>query len=122
MENNIVKLLASLLDADRQWTKGELATEVRVCHKTVLHILHKILGYCKLAAHWIPHKISNVQQWHRYAAAQALLDQYQREGDYFLGRIVAMDETWACSYEPNLKHQSNEWKNPCCEGDVHCSI
>ncbi|KAJ4426711.1 hypothetical protein ANN_26509 [Periplaneta americana] len=37
---------------------------------------------------------------------------YQREGDDFLGRIVAMDETWTRSYEPNLKRQSNEWKHP----------
>ena len=37
-------------------------------------------------------------------------DRYQREGDNFLGLIVAMDETWARSYEPNLKRQPNEWK------------
>ena len=90
----------------------ELASKVGVCHKTVLHILQDILGYCKLAAHWIPHEISKVQLRHRYAVAQALLDQYQREGDDFLGWIVAMDETWACSYEPKLKFQSNEWKHP----------
>ena len=34
-----------------------------------------------------------------------------REGDDFLGRIVTMDETWARSYEPNLKPQSSEWKH-----------
>ena len=54
MENNTVQLLAFLLDADRQWTVHELAVEVWVCHKTVLHILHDILGYCKLSAWWIP--------------------------------------------------------------------
>ena len=53
-----------------------------------------------------------MQQWHRYAVANALLDQYQMERDYFLGQIIAMDETWAHSYEPNLKLQSNEWKHP----------
>ena len=79
----------------------ELAAEVGVCHKTVLLILHDILGYRKLAARWIPHEISKVQQWHHFAVAQALLDRYQREGDDFLGRIVAMDETWTRSYEPN---------------------
>ena len=34
------------------------------------------------------------------------------KGNDFLGRIVAMDETWARSYEPNLKRQSNDWKHP----------
>ena len=41
-----------------------------------------------------------------------LLNRYQREGDDFLGRIVTLDETWARSYEPHLKRQSNEWKHP----------
>ena len=58
MENNTIQFLASLLNADHRWTARELAAEVEVCHKTVLHIL----GYRKLAAHWIPHEISEVQQ------------------------------------------------------------
>ncbi|KAJ4432604.1 hypothetical protein ANN_21227, partial [Periplaneta americana] len=55
-----------------------------------------------------------IAQWHNELkrSGKALLDQYQREGDYFLGRIVAMDETWTRSYEPKLKRQSNEWKHP----------
>ena len=66
VENHTVQLLASLLDADRRWTVRELAAEVGVCHKTVLHIL----GYSKVATRWIPHEISEVQKWHRYAVAQ----------------------------------------------------
>ena len=69
-------------------------------------------GLHKLAAHWISHEISEVQHWQRYAVAQALLDRYQRKGDAFLGRIVAMNETWTRSYEPNLKRQSNQLKCP----------
>ena len=103
VENHTVQLLASLLDADRRWTVRELAAEVGVCYKTVLHIVHGILSYCKLAVSWILHEISEMQQWHRYAVAQALLDLYQREGDNFLGIMVAMDESWARSYEPSLK-------------------
>ena len=44
----------------------ELAAEVLVCHRTVLHIL----GYRKLAAYWIPHEISDVQKWHHYAVVR----------------------------------------------------
>ena len=114
------------MDAHRRWTARELIAEVGVCHRTVLYILHDILCYRKLAARWTPYEISEVQQWHLYVVAQALLDRYLREGDDFLGRIVAMDESWARSYEPNLKCQSNEWKHPssprrkkvCCESDV----
>ena len=52
--------LTSLLDADRLWTARELGAEIGVCHKNVLHILHDILSYRKLAARWIPHGISEV--------------------------------------------------------------
>ena len=65
-ENNTVQLLVSLLDADRRWTARELTLEVGVCHKPMLHILHDVLGYRKLAA---PYEISEFQQWHRYAVA-----------------------------------------------------
>ena len=58
------------------------------------------------------HEISEVQQWYRYAVAQALLGRYQRKGDDFLGRIGAMDETWSRSLEPNLKRRAKEWKYP----------
>ena len=106
MENNTVQFPASLLGADRRWTERELATEVGVYHKTVLHILPNILGYRKLAVRWITHKISEVQQWHRYAVAQALLDRYRGEGGDFLGLSwTFLDETWARLYEPNLKRQ-----------------
>ena len=44
----------------------ELATEIGVCLKTALNILHDILSYHKLSEHWIPHEI-----WHRYTVAQA---------------------------------------------------
>ena len=54
------------------------------------------------------HGVSNaVEQWHLYAAARAFLDRYQRESGEFLGQIVAIDETWARSYEPNeCKHSA----------------
>ncbi|PNF20127.1 hypothetical protein B7P43_G04749, partial [Cryptotermes secundus] len=110
VDNHTMQLLASLLDVNRRWATWELAAEVGICHKTVLHILHDILGYRKIAARWVHLTMSEVQQRQRYAIAQDLLDWYQREGDDFLGRIVTLDETWACSYEPHLKRQSNEWK------------
>ncbi|PNF14876.1 hypothetical protein B7P43_G05136 [Cryptotermes secundus] len=78
VDSHTIQLLASLLDVDRRWAARELAAEVGVCHKTVLHILHDILD---------------------------LFDRYQREGYDYLGRFVTLDETWARSYEPHLKRQ-----------------
>ena len=49
------------------------------------------------------------QRWLRYDAAQTHLQRYGRDGDGFLWGIIALDETWARSFEPLLKRQSNEW-------------
>ena len=109
---NTVQLLATLLDADCRWTVHELAAEVGVCHKTVCHILHDILGYLQTFS-------TLDTQWKLWGATMAplcshteLVDWYQRKGNDFLGWNVAMDKTWACSYKSNLKRQSNEWKHP----------
>jgi len=39
------------------------------------------------------------------------LERYEREGEAFLRRIITLDETWAKSYEPQLKRQPNEWRH-----------
>jgi hypothetical protein len=67
IDNHTIQLLASLLDVDRPWAAWEIAAEVGICHKTVLHILHDILGYRKISARWVPHTMSEVQQWQSYA-------------------------------------------------------
>ena len=84
VENNTVQLL---LDAERRWTACELVEEVRLCFKTLPHSLHDIVVTAKLQLH----EISKMQQWHRYAIGKALLDRYQREGEDFLRRFVALD-------------------------------
>ena len=42
---------------------------------------------------------------------------YEREGEGFLREIITNDETWARTYESQLKRQSNEW---CCHGSWCC--
>ncbi|KAJ4426670.1 hypothetical protein ANN_26468 [Periplaneta americana] len=62
----------------------------------------------------VPMQRCHIAQWHDglKRSGKALLHRYQREGNDFLGRIIAMDETWTRSYEPILKHQSKECKHP----------
>ncbi|KAJ4449803.1 hypothetical protein ANN_01209 [Periplaneta americana] len=59
---------------------------------------------------WVPWDLTEAQRWIQYDTAQTHLERYDCEGDAFLGRIVELDETWARSYEPLLKRQSNEWR------------
>ena len=34
-----------------------------------------------------------------------------QEGKHMLERIIAIDEFWSKAYEPELKHQSAEWRH-----------
>ena len=54
--------------------------------------------------------MTEAQRWIRYDAAQTHLERYGRDGNAFLILIIALDETWARSYEPQLKRQSNVWR------------
>ena len=44
----------------------------------------------------------------RVDTSKRLLIRYVNEGDQFINRIIAIDETWLRNYEPELKSQSSE--------------
>ena len=44
------------------------------------------------------------------SAAMDMIRRRGRGGDAFLRRIITLDETWARSYEPQLKYQYNGWR------------
>jgi len=105
VDNHTIQLLASLLDVERRWTAQELAAEVGVCHKTVLHILHDILGYRKITATLgTPYTV-------RGATMETVCNCTGLVEPVPEGSIVTLDETWARLYEPHLMRQSNEWKH-----------
>ncbi|GBL95670.1 hypothetical protein AVEN_100221-1 [Araneus ventricosus] len=85
--------------------------ETGLAHTTVLHILKEVLGMRKIASRWVPYDLTEMQKWLRYDAARNHFERYECEGEAFLRRIIALDETWAKPYEPQLKRQSNEWRH-----------
>ena len=46
----------------------------------------------------------------RLEIAQQLLHRFCEEGNEFLQKVVAIDETWIRDFEPELKSQSSEWR------------
>jgi len=42
--------------------------------------------------------------------AQQLLHRFREEGNEFLQKVVAIDETWIRDFEPELKSPSREWR------------
>ncbi|PSN53367.1 hypothetical protein C0J52_03804 [Blattella germanica] len=88
-----------------------LATETGIDQATVLTILRHDLYMRKIAAKWVPHTLTEQQKWNRYETCRVNLERYEREGHIMLNRIIAIDETWARAYEPELKRKSAEWRH-----------
>ena len=88
-----METVSALLDTDRQLTVRELALEIVLSHMTVFRIVKKRLGMRKIASRWVPWDLTVAQRWLRYDAAQTHLKRYGRDGDTFLRRIIALDET-----------------------------
>jgi histone-lysine N-methyltransferase SETMAR len=104
-----VQAAERLVLADKRITCEHLANELQVSVSTAFKILTEKLGRRKICAKWIPHNLSEEQTASRMSLSSLHLRRYRREGDSFLQRIVAGDETWVHSWEPELKRQSAEW-------------
>jgi hypothetical protein len=78
---------------------------------SVFRIMTQTLQKRKVAAKWVPRRLSEEQKAARKRVAEELLRRYEAEGEQFLNRIVAIDETWIRDFEPQLKSQSSQWKH-----------
>ena len=131
VENNTVQLLAFLSDADRLWTAREVAAKVEVCGKTVFHILHDILGYHKLAAHWYPMIFPRCKNGIAVQSQGPCWTDTKRNVETF----VEESSLWT---KPGLAHTNQTWNanqingsipvllvqrkcnlHKCCQGDVN---
>ena len=104
-----VKNVAKLLKADRRYTCEEIAYDLDISHGSAYCILNERLQMRVIAARWVPHMLSETEKHQCVKIAPSLLQRYEEEGDGMLQRIVAIDETWLRSFEPELKRQSREW-------------
>ena len=104
-----VEKVGKLLNDDRRYMCTEIAHELDISRGSAHSILTERLKMRKVAARWVPHMLSDSEKHHRVKIARSLLHRYGEEGDEMLQRIVAIDETWIGSFEPELKRQNSEW-------------
>ena len=87
-------IVNDILREDRQKTCEEIAHEARITVAFVYRIIINNLKMKKVAARWVTHHLSDEQKACHQRIAEELLHRYQTEGQEFLKRIVALDETW----------------------------
>ena len=54
----------------------------------------------------VPHFLMRDQMQERVRLGEDNINRHEKEGETYLNRIVAIDDTWLHSYEPELKSQS----------------
>ena len=104
-----VKKAVEFIAEDRRVSCEQVADHLGVSVSTAHHILTVKLNKRKIAAKWVPHILTEEQLQLRVHLCRLHLKRYWRERGNFLNRVVAGDETWVYSYDPELKSQSSEW-------------
>jgi len=84
-------------------TTREIADSQFVSKGTVDTILHEYLQYSKVCAQWVPKHLTKDQKCLRMGVCFQHLLHYRTEGNNFLSRIVACDETWCHFFDPAMK-------------------
>src|SRR5438128_1636115 len=60
-------------------TTTELASQVGISHERITHILHNELGFHKVCAKWVPHKLSEDNKRLRVEVSKELLETLKKD-------------------------------------------
>ena len=99
-----------LIVAERR-TVEEIAQQMDISTGTAHHIIREELKFFKVSCRWVPKMLTPEHKQNCLDISRKLLDQFHKEGETFLHRIITCDETWSFHYEPKTKQQSMEWKH-----------
>ena len=101
----------SLVRENRRITTLEIADSLSVSKGTVDTIFHEHLQYSKVCVRWVPKHLTEDQKCLRMGVCFQHLLRYRTEGNNFLSRILACDETWCHFFDPATKQMSMEWRH-----------
>lgn len=108
-EDNKEKVRELIMENEGMRTE-DLLWETQFSESTLWRILQEV-GAKKIKSRWCPHELTDPQKQSRMNIAGKHLARYQKESG-FLDKIIAIDETWLKSYDPEDSKQSSEWLLP----------
>ena len=91
-------------------TEDEIAEHLKVSHGTVANMISEI-GAKKICAKWIPHDLNRGNKQTRIDYCEENLRMYHASSDV-LDRVIALDESWIRSYDPQDKESAKRWCLP----------
>ena len=105
---NIVTV-ESMIKEDSRITYEQFVESLDIGKAAINTILHDHLGVSKLAARWIPHKLTELQMEVRVEWCKFMHKKFNRGGSKSVYDILTCDETWIYQYDPETKRQSSIW-------------
>ena len=102
--------LRSIMEENRQATMEELASMMDVDLGSVFRLIHA-MGANKVVSVWVPHNLTEDQRVLRANIAWGHYDRWTDDST-ILDRIIAIDETWLRSYDPQDDYASRQWAFP----------
>jgi len=100
-----------LILEDSRISAKPIAEQLGISRERVGSIIYKDLDMRKLSAKWVPKSLNADQKLQRCQSSEQLLEFFQHDPNYFLSRLVTMDETWLHHYDSEAKQQSMEWRH-----------
>ena len=107
----IIDEIHELLLEDRRISAKSIAKQLGISREWVGSIIHEDLDMRKLSAKWTPKCLSADQKCQRCQTSKQISEFFRRDPNYFLSRLLAMDEKWLHHYDPEAKQQSMEWRH-----------
>jgi len=107
----ILNQIHELILKDRRISAKSIAEQLGISRERVGSIIHEDSDMRKLSAKWVPKCLNADQKRQRCQSSEQRLEFFRRDPNDFLSRLVAMDETWLCHYDPETKQQSVEWRH-----------
>jgi len=107
----IIDQIHELILEDRRISAKSIVEQLDISRERVGSIIHEDLDMRKFSAKWVPICLHADQKRQRYQSSEQLLDFFRRDPNYFLSRLVTLDETWLYHYDPETKQQSMEWRH-----------
>ena len=107
----IIDQIHELILEDRKISAKSIAEQLGISRERVGSIIHEDLYMRKLFVKRVPKCLNADQKFQRYLLSEQHLEFFRRDPNYFLSRLVTMDETWLYHYDPETKQQSMKWQH-----------
>ena len=106
----IIDQIHELILEDHLISAKSIAEQLGISRERVRSIIHEDLDMRKLSAKWVPKCLNADQKRQRCQSSEQILENFRRDSNDFPSRLLTMDETWLCHYDPDTKQQSTEWR------------